>query len=558
MDKVRIPIAVHRWKLEKEGFATVLSGGSIPLQMHEEGKLPPDMVYVPEGMVSPYLVSARLERLSLSAFFMDRHEVTNGEFKAFVDGGGYQNPELWTQDFVRDGQNVSWQDAMAWFRDKTGRPGPSTWELGTFPEGRERFPVGGVSWYEAVAYAEFAGKALPTLYHWLRVSNPDLASFIVPFSNFNGKGPARVGSYEGISPYGCYDVAGNLGEWCWNAVENENYIMGGSFQNPGYMFSLPHTRSAWDRSETNGFRCMKAASPEGFSAETLRSIPLETRNYDEETPASDEAFEIYRRFYSYDKTDLAVKVESREDSEYWTKEKIAYDAAYGNERMAAYLFLPKNSKPPYQTVVYFPGADAFSQRSSEKLVGTKNLFLVRSGRALLYPIYKSTYERGDSLDPQKRRPSATDWRDHVLFWVKDVSRSIDYLETRSDIDIEKLAFFGQSWGGDLGPIILALEKRLKAGILTGSGFLPIEIIRDVPEADQINFAPRVTVPVLMLNGRYDTQKPVMSAQIPMFRLLGTPNEHKRHILYETGHFNPMNEQIRDSLNWLDRYLGPVQ
>jgi cephalosporin-C deacetylase-like acetyl esterase len=144
-----------------------------------------------------------------------------------------------------------------------------------------------------------------------------------------------------------------------------------------------------------------------------------------------------------------------------------------------------------------------------------------------------------------------------MLWVKDLSRSIDYLETQSDIDIEKLAFFGQSVGGDLGPIILALEKRLKAGILTGSGFLPIEIIRDVPEADQINFAPRVTVPVLMLNGRYDTLKPVMSAQIPMFRLLGTPNEHKRHILYETGHFNPMNEQIRDSLSWLDRYLGPV-
>ena len=69
------------------------------------------------------------------------------------------------------------------------------------------------------------------------------------------------------------------------------------------------------------------------------------------------------------------------------------------------------------------------------------------------------------------------------------------------------------WGGDLGPFILALEKRLKAGIFTGSGFLPFEIIRDVPEADQINFAPRVTVPVLMLNGRYDTLKPVMSAQM---------------------------------------------
>ena len=52
---------------------------------------------------------------------------------------------------------------MAEFRDATGRPGPATWQLGTFPDGAERLPVSGVSWYEAAAYAAFAGKSLPNV-----------------------------------------------------------------------------------------------------------------------------------------------------------------------------------------------------------------------------------------------------------------------------------------------------------------------------------------------------------------------------------------------------------
>ena len=55
---------------------------------------------------------------------------------------------------------------MALFTDKTGRPGPSTWEAGDYPEGQDNYPVSGISWYEAAAYAEYAGKSLPTADHW--------------------------------------------------------------------------------------------------------------------------------------------------------------------------------------------------------------------------------------------------------------------------------------------------------------------------------------------------------------------------------------------------------
>jgi len=62
----------------------------------------------------------------------------------------------------------------------------------------------------------------------------------------------------------------------------------------------------------------------------------------------------------------------------------------------------------------------------------------------------------------------------------------------------------------------------------------------------------------MLNGRFDFLFPVATSQESMFRLLGTPKEHKLRIVYETGHDIPRNEQIKETLDWLDRYLGPVK
>ena len=61
----------------------------------------------------------------------------------------------------------------------------------------------------------------------------------------------------------------------------------------------------------------------------------------------------------------------------------------------------------------------------------------------------------------------------------------------------------------------------------------------------------------MLNGRFDFFYPVETSQELMFRLLGTPKQYKRRVVYETGHNIPRNELIKETLDWLDRYLGPV-
>jgi pimeloyl-ACP methyl ester carboxylesterase len=73
------------------------------------------------------------------------------------------------------------------------------------------------------------------------------------------------------------------------------------------------------------------------------------------------------------------------------------------------------------------------------------------------------------------------------------------------------------------------------------------------------FVTHVTIPVLMLNGRYDATFPLESSQNLLFQFLGTPDKDKKHLIYEGGHGAfPRPDAVRECLDWLDRYLGPVR
>ncbi len=175
----------------------------------------------------------------------------------------------------------------------------------------------------------------------------------------------------------------------------------------------------------------------------------------------------------------------------------------------------------------------------------------------MFPIYKGTYERRDGLKPggPSGNPPAL-WRDHMVMWSKDLGRSLDYLEGRNDLDRTKWAFYGFSLGGGVGPVLLATEGRFKAAILSSGGHW---YQRALPEADGFNSAPRIKLPVLMLNGRYDSLFSVESGQLPIFRRLRTPDKDKRHVIYDAGHGAlPHAEEVHETLDWLDRYLGPVK
>jgi pimeloyl-ACP methyl ester carboxylesterase len=79
-----------------------------------------------------------------------------------------------------------------------------------------------------------------------------------------------------------------------------------------------------------------------------------------------------------------------------------------------------------------------------------------------------------------------------------------------------------------------------------------------PEIDEINFASRVRIPVLMLNGRYDLLYPAEADQLPMFRLLGTPGEQKRYLAFEAGHVLLQQQDMKETLVWFDKYLGKAK
>jgi dipeptidyl aminopeptidase/acylaminoacyl peptidase len=139
-------------------------------------------------------------------------------------------------------------------------------------------------------------------------------------------------------------------------------------------------------------------------------------------------------------------------------------------------------------------------------------------------------------------------------WTKDYRRTLDYLSTRADVDTARFAYYGYSWGGYMGGIIPAIEPRLKTSVLYVAG---LTMERGRPEVDPLHFLPRVRLPVLMLNGKYDFFFPIETAQRPFFQRIGTALADKRYVVYEGGHDVPRTQLIAETLAWLDKYLGKV-
>jgi hypothetical protein len=557
--KVRVPRDYYVWKISKSGFrpafAMSLRGLKQKFRLDSNESVPPEMVRVPGqekvGLYIPGLDQA--PEVKLDDYLIDRHEVTNEEYKKFVDAGGYGNREFWKQPFVRERRTISWEQGVAVFRDATGRPGPATWEVGVFPKDLEKHPVAGVSWYEAAAYAAFVGKSLPTVYHWNLAAQPWFGILILPGSNFRSGGTRPVGEPGTLSGFGTTDMAGNVKEWCLNeSGAGRRFILGGGFGEPQYMFIDQDAQSPWDRKPNFGFRCVKVSSPPPPAA--AAKFEPAFRDFGKEKPVSDEVFRAFKGLYAYDKGELNARVEETLSAPDWTREKVSFNAAYGDERVIAYLYLPKNASPPFQTVVYFPGSNVIFQDRFDEAQAFIWDFVPKSGRALMFPVYKSTYERRDGLKGDTPEPTAL-WRDHTIAWSKDLGRSLDYLETRKDVDATKLGYFGFSWGSAVAPILLAVEKRIRVAILGVGG---LEFQKTLPEVDQINFVTRMKTPALLLNGRYDFFFPVESSQVPLFKLLGTSEKDKRQVIFESGHMVPATDLIRESLDWLDKYLGPVK
>jgi formylglycine-generating enzyme required for sulfatase activity len=228
-----------------------------------------EMVYIPAGEFTMGhdgdYDTKPVKRINLPAFYIDKYEVTNKRYKRFIDATGYKVP---------------------WSQDPAAAPFIWDWQKRMYPEGKGDDPVVLVSWEAAKAFAAWAGKSLPSEAQWEKAARGANGN-IYPWGTTWADGKANtseshvrqtapVGMFkEDVSPYGVYDMGGNVSEWVeeWFApypgnpllsyVEREKYkvLRGGSWDYAHSIATGHHRQYATPQSQMTaiGFRCVKAA-----------------------------------------------------------------------------------------------------------------------------------------------------------------------------------------------------------------------------------------------------------------------------------------------------------
>ena len=583
LEDVAVPLGVGLWRLEKEGYDTALLalrnpglqlGNSPEADFRQQLKgvdlaIPlADAATSPEGMVFVAAIPAAIpgfgtDPIEVPAFFIDRYEVRNREFKEFVDASGYAEADHWRD--LPFGEGGDWRTAVTAFVDLTGRPGPSTWRAGTYPDGTADHPVTGVSWYEAMAYCRFRGKELPTAYHWYRAAGgivefwESVSPAIVHGSNFGGRELEPVGRTASVGPHGTYDMAGNAREWLWTEGPLGRRVAGGAFNEPPYLYLEHGEAPPTDRSASSGFRCMRTAQPGPANEDLRRPVVAKPVDYAAMEPIGDAAYAVLAQQLDYRATPFTPRIEKVVSSNAtWTVERVTLPTGYDDTSFAVQLFLPTDRRSPSGVIFYFPHAGDLvgpvTTGGFDPAAGGIPLdFLLKSGWALAVVAFDGAFERQWSAERRRSMSSAERFRLWKRHWREELGRTIDYLATREDIDARRLGWFGISFGASWMLPLLAVEKRIGAAVLYSGG---TDLHSGLPASEQVyNYLPRVTQPVLMLNGRWDIEGPLESQQ-RLFELLGTPAEAKKHVVYEAGHGHLPRFQVeKETLDWFERHLG---
>lgn len=570
---LRLPRGILQFKLEKEGYETsyftssnpslklynspVEFGWSLePINIQPQGSIPSGMTYIQGGNFIPALTGAGVDPVYLHPFYIDKFEVTNKDFKGFMDAGGYSNSQYWVEmDFIQDGVSLSFEQAQEIMIDSTGMTGPAGWEVGTYLQGTENKPVTGISWYEALAYARYKGNILPPMYHWAKAAFPpdEIISPISPkllkTSNFSREKIEDIGQGEGA--YGTFDMAGNAKEWVWNIFGGRGLTLGGAFDEPTYLASQTSPQPRMDRSLKNGFRTARLINPRDLNP---FGDPIETqapKDLSFYKPMSDEVFKVYSRSFEVDSSKPKSKVIYVDDSHpIWIKERISIEVGYNEEMMDMLIFKPKNSFGPSSPVVIHPGSNYYSTPPEIDDINPGEFsldFLIKSGKTLVWPAWKGSLNRMPATRSGGDR--MRDFRNLYIAWVTDTDKTLDYLETRNDIDTDNIFYLGMSYGALFNTHTLLFENRYKGAILYVGGVFPTY----PPLVDGINHMPRIDTPFLMLNGEQDYLVP-KSAAMYFYQSTGTPEKDKKIVFYDSGHWPlPRNQMIKETLEFIKKY-----
>ena len=583
----RLPNGLVELKLEKEGYETshIVSANPsprfnnmsfkpapeiAPIELQPKGSIPSGMVYVSPGQFLPAFSGGSLTNpINLRPFYIDRNEVSNRQYKEFVDAGGYENQLYWTNmEIVREGISLTFKEAKRFMVDTTGVNSPAGWEVGTYLDGEGDLPVTGITWYEALAYARFRGNILPPMYHWLAAAYPPfeviapISPKLIPESNFSNSQIRRTGQ-SGLGPYGTFDMIGNAREWVWNIFGGVGMTMGGAFSDPTYMATMQNPLPRFDRSSINGFRTVRLLSPQDMSPFD-RPVSMGTskdKDYSYKT-MSDDVFEIYASNYSISPRELnATSLYQDTSNELWIKERIQVELGYESSKMDILIFRPKNTYKPLESIIFHPGLNYFQSppEIDDVSIGEFGLdFIVKSGRAVVWPAFQNSMNRLAKSSTSKKKLTKESSPDEIGRWVRkirldwriDTYRTIDYLETRPDFDANSIFYVGMSYGSNDMVHTLLLEPRYKAAILwvgSGTGYsVP-------PVSDGHNHVPRITTPILMLNGNQDYL--ISRAKVErFFNDLGASPDDKKLVFYDSGHWPlPRNQMIKETLGWIEKY-----
>jgi predicted esterase len=569
---VRIPRGEFLWRATKPGYREVLglrSPQNISFTLDLVETIPEEMVRVPEGRPRlPGMARATVFRtVDLPAFLIDRTEVTNAQYQQFLKAGGYDRSEFWQElPFVgTDGQPTTWDKVKPLLVDQTGRPGPAMWRNGGFSSGEDDHPVSGVCWYEAMAYARFVGKSLPTIYHWAHASQIELSvvlagnDFILR-SNF-GSQLRSVRSLNDHGLYGTIGTMGNVREWCFNdSGDGRHFILGAGCGDPIYVPLTLYSSSPLQREQFDGFRCVKflgdqKGSPAAYEKVGRNPWPAPPQR---EQLLDDATFRVVigDRFVYDRKAPLDVTSEQVDEGD-WIHVMAKVNSAYrdGNgqsARLPMHLFLPKNvdRQQGYQTIVYLPGGDAYMLPRMRPLPEEYGLdALVRSGRAVLWPVYQGMFERRYPLDTDARG-----WEERRICLAQDIFRSIDYLQDRGDINMQQIGYLGFSSGANSDGSLVALEPRIRAVVFEAGGLDDEPLSTERAILEWRHYLPQIHAPALMINGEADPIYPVKESQEPLFGLLGSAI--KEHYVHPRGHHMlPPQVKFAKIVPWFDQHLG---